>query len=94
MLALPSELTQQQAAGCLNDLCQGIHTAPRKAVEINASALKKFDSSALAVLLACQREAIAARKTMKVREMPLRLQELAVLYGISELIPTMPAAAA
>lgn len=56
-------------------------------VVLDASALKQFDSSALAVLLACRREAMAAGKTFSVHGLPATLGQLAGLYGVSELIP-------
>jgi hypothetical protein len=55
------------------------------------SALKEFDSSALAVLLECRREALAAGKDFSVTGLPPRLRQLAGLYGVAELIPATPA---
>ena len=57
------------------------------AVVADASALRIFDSSALAILLACRREALAAGKTFSVQTLPPRLRQLATLYGVAELIP-------
>ena len=56
-------------------------------VVADASTLQTFDSSALTVLLACRREAIAAGKTFSVHGLPSRLRQLAGLYGVAELIP-------
>lgn len=56
-------------------------------IVIDASALTQFDSSALAVMLACSRDAAAAGKTFAVHGLPTKLGQLAVLYGIAELIP-------
>eukprot|EP01031_Cornospumella_fuschlensis_P015833 gene15833-19341_t len=53
----------------------------------DASALSQFDSSAIAVLLACRREALAAGKVFSVQGLPARLRQLAGLYGVAELIP-------
>lgn len=53
----------------------------------DAMALQTFDSSALAVLLACRREALAAGKDFSVKDLPARLRQLAGLYGVAELIP-------
>jgi len=49
--------------------------------------LSRFDSSALAVLLACRRQAQGLGRAFYVRDMPPRLRQLAGLYGIAELIP-------
>ena len=56
-------------------------------VVANAAALTEFDSSALAILLECRREALAAGKSFSVRSAPPRLQQLAGLYGVADLIP-------
>lgn len=53
----------------------------------DASALQEFDSSALAVLLACRRQALASGKTFSVRGLPERLRHLAGLYGVGALLP-------
>ena len=89
MLALPSELTHEVAAGFALDLKRQVQLQPAVVVA-DASALQKFDSSALAVLLACRREALAADKTFSVQGLPPRLLQLATLYGVAELIPQTP----
>ena len=53
---------------------------------IDASALEKFDSSALAVLLQCRRESNAVNKRFEVMGAPPKLQKLAKLYEIHELL--------
>ena len=57
-------------------------------VVLDACALMQFDSSALAVMLASRREALAAGKTFAVQGMPARLSQLAGLYGVAELMPS------
>jgi phospholipid transport system transporter-binding protein len=54
-------------------------------IQVDASALNRFDSSALAVLLELKREAAAAARPFRVQGMPARLGELAALYGVGEL---------
>ena len=71
-------------------LAQALHTQPGKAAVADASALKDFDSAALAVLLDCRREALAAGKTFHIAHMPARLRDLATLYGVNELLPAAP----
>ena len=56
-------------------------------VVADASALTEFDSSALAILLECRREALAAGKSFSVQAAPPRLRQLAGLYGVADLIP-------
>ena len=60
---------------------------PANAVVIDASGLTEFDSSALAVLLECRRQALTGGKGFSVRSLPARLRQLAGLYGVAELIP-------
>jgi phospholipid transport system transporter-binding protein len=85
-LALPSLLTLDQAAACARNLGLGARAEQSDHVHIDASALEKFDSSALAVLLQCRRDAAASGKSFEVTGLPLPLRELANLYGISELL--------
>ena len=87
MLVLPAELTAQQASACLRMLVHGLNASPQPQVVADAAALQKFDSSALAVLLECRREALGMGKSFAVRAMPPRLGELAGLYGVAELLP-------
>ena len=56
-------------------------------VLVDATALTRFDSSALAVLLECRRECLQDGKRFAVRGLAPRLRELAGLYGISALLP-------
>jgi len=88
MLVLPAELTHQQAVACCRMLAQGMRSQSEPAVVADAGALTNFDSSALAVLLECRREAMAAGKTFAVARMPQRLRELATLYGVADLFPS------
>ena len=87
MLTLPAELTQNQASACLLDLKQGIKAESGAAVVVDAQALVRFDSSALAVLLECRRETLALGKGFSVHQASERLKDLAALYGIGELLP-------
>lgn len=84
-LSLPSVLTQVEAEFCLAHLQKEIVNT--EAVVLDASGLANFDSSALAVLLACRRHAQGQKKSFRVTGMPPRLVELATLYGILELLP-------
>lgn len=88
MLVLPKELTQSEATACLRMLVQGLRTQSGPDVVIDATALSRFDSAALAVLLEFRRESMAMGKRFSVRGLPARLGDLATLYGIGELLPS------
>ena len=90
MLVLPAELTYERATACCRMLQQGLRSQPESAAVADASALERFDSSALAVLLDCRREALALGKTFSVKGLPARLRELAGLYGVAKLLPAAP----
>ena len=88
MLVLPAELTHDQAAACSRMLAQALRGQADPVVVADAGALERFDSSALAVLLDCRREALAAGKGFAVARMPARLRELASVYGVANLLPS------
>lgn len=84
MLTLPARLTHDVVMPVLHAMLAAQKS--QAAAEIDASALQEFDSSALAVLLACRRQALAAGKDFSVRGFPQRLRQLAGLYGVAELL--------
>jgi phospholipid transport system transporter-binding protein len=90
MLIMPAELTHQQAAASCRMLIQGLRSQAEPAVVADAEPLAKFDSSALAVLLECRREALVMGKTFSITRLPPRLRELAALYGVAELLTLAP----
>ena len=87
LLALPSKLTHRQARDTLGPLLQRLRAQNDAQLVVDASALQVFDSSALAVLLECRRQALAEHKTFAVRGLPGALAGLAALYGVAELLP-------
>lgn len=87
MLVLPADLTRTQASASLLMLVQGLRVQGEDAVVVDARALEKFDSAALAVLLELRREGLAHGKAMRFRGLPQRLRDLAQVYGIAELLP-------
>lgn len=89
-LPLPAVLNHQLAAAFERDLKAKVQAQPAGVV-VDAGALQEFDSSALAILLACRREAGAAGKTFAVQGLPPRLRELASLYGVEALFPAVTA---
>jgi phospholipid transport system transporter-binding protein len=90
MLVLPPKLTHDEAPACMRMLQQGLAGQGGSAAVVDASALERFDSSALAVLLECRREASALGRSFAVKGLSPRLRELATLYGIAGLLPAAP----
>lgn len=86
MLNLPSTLTQDVAQQCLEALRPQVNE-PSERVVVDGTALLRFDTSALAVLLELRRECARRGKLFAVQGLPVRLRELAGLYGISGLLP-------
>jgi phospholipid transport system transporter-binding protein len=86
MLSLPAELTQAQARVLTEQLQAQLRLVDAAVVEVDASALSRFDSSALAVLLQLRRDALALGKSFGVRGLPVQFRGLAGLYGVAELL--------
>lgn len=86
MLVLPAELTHKQASACLRMLVQGLPSQTGSDVLVDAVSLKRFDSSALAVLLEFRRASVARGKGFEIRGLSSRLVDLASLYGVAELL--------
>lgn len=87
MLTLPAVVTLAQALETARGLKAQVATQA-SGVVVDASALTQFDSSALAAILACRRQALALGKTFAVRGLPAKLAQLAGLYGVAELVPS------
>ena len=89
MLVLPAVLRHDEAPACMRMLQQGLAAQPPESVAVvDATALAQFDSSALAVLLECRREAAAHGRDFAVKGLSPRLRELATLYGVAGLLPS------
>ncbi len=86
MLSLPAVVNQANALELARQLTAQIAAQPAGVV-IDAGALIQFDSSVLAVMLACRRAALAAGKSFAVHGLPPKLSQLAGLYGVAELVP-------
>ena len=89
VLTLPAVMTHAQALKAVLELKAQV-TSQAADVVLDATALVQFDSSALAVMLACRRTALAAGKSFVVHGLPARLSQLASLYGVAELVPAAP----
>ena len=87
MIALPAELTQEQASACLQTIVQGLSSEPGPQMLVSGAALQRFDSSALAVLLDLRRQCQSSGKQFAVTGLPQQLLDLAGLYGVDELLP-------
>lgn len=93
MLLLPDTLGAPEARNTLRMLSQALALETDAEILLDASALRQFDSSALAVLLECRRRAQARGKTFAVRGTPPKLDALAKLYGVDGLLKAASAAA-
>jgi phospholipid transport system transporter-binding protein len=83
-MQLPRKLTLDEMAAALAVLQLDGHASG--AFEVDASALDEFDSAALALLLQAKRSAQAAGRSFAVHGAPPKLQQLAQLYGVAELL--------
>ena len=86
VLKLPNILLHAQADACLSKWLAQLPQAGQHKVEVDASDLVDFDSSALAVLLALRRAVTAQGGSLKVLGMSARLNQLAHLYGVLDLL--------
>jgi phospholipid transport system transporter-binding protein len=85
MLVLPQQITHTDAGACSAMLRAALKQAEGDVV-VDASPLARFDSSALAVLLDCRRDALTRSRRFSVSGMPPRLAALASLYGVAPLL--------
>lgn len=83
---LKAAVNASPAAMPQSGLSSGTFMVPNDTVAADAAALTEFDSSALAVLLECRRQAFALNQKFLVLNMPPRLQQLASLYGVQLLM--------
>lgn len=88
-LALPQRITQAEAQHVADGLLAVAQTQSAPMV-LDASALKEFDSSALAVILACQRAAAQRGAVLQVQGLPPRAQRLAQVYGVAAVLGGSP----
>ncbi len=86
MLALPVTVTIAEALETLKQLTQAAAGESGAELTLDASALVRFDTSALAVLLECKRLAQAGGKRFTLVHAPSRLVDLARLYGLGPLL--------
>jgi phospholipid transport system transporter-binding protein len=84
-LQLPDTATLATADALLGRL-QAALASGEGALQIDASALTSFDTSAVAFLLQAQRQGQAAGRPVSVQGAPAKLLELAQLYGVDGLL--------
>ncbi len=92
MLMLPAVLTHADVPAVLRLFRETLEKAAATGnvdaamLTVDGSALQQFDSSALAVLLECQRMARGRGRAFAVQSLPDKLTELARLYGVDGLL--------
>lgn len=86
-LTLPQSVRLGNAEQVLSLLSLGLQGSPAQAkLQLDASALHDFDSAVLAVLLECQRRALASGRVLRLIGAPPKLDELARVYGLTALL--------
>lgn len=88
MFELPAQLTNKEATATLSALqaALGAGGAAGEVFEIDAARLERFDTSALAVILAARRAAETGGRRVRLVNMPAQMQGLARLYGVLPLV--------
>ena len=81
-LRMPDTLRHAQAM----DWLSGIHLSSGQTMVLDASALRSFDSSALACMLELRRRAQAQGLELRIEGTPERVRRLVQAYGLSDLI--------
>jgi phospholipid transport system transporter-binding protein len=89
-MQLPEHATLEQAAALAQTVPAAV-AAGSGPLQVDASQLKAFDSSTLALLLHAHRLAQAAGRPIEVTGAPAQLMQLARLYGVEELLGLSPA---
>jgi phospholipid transport system transporter-binding protein len=93
MFALPETLTLAQANAAVQAIedALGQGNVEKGAFVVDATGLRNFDTSAIAVLLEARRLAQAAGRGLEVHGTPPTMVELSGLYGVESLLGFAPA---
>lgn len=83
-IVMPTTLRHEQALAWLNGLT--LPSDPGCEAVIDASTLTSFDSSVLACLIEVRRRAQDQGTQVKITGLPNRLQRLAQVYGVTDLL--------
>lgn len=95
MIALPAQVTFEHASSVMEDASRAVQAALRPSaagatapavLDIDLAACGEFDSSLLAVLLQLCREATAGGARCRLLNVPAKLRQLALLYGVDALL--------
>jgi len=86
MLLLPETVTLAEARDTLRMLAHAVPQLPGDDLVLDAGGLRRFDTSAIALLLECRRIARADGRDFAVRNAPPKLVALATLYGVDGLL--------
>jgi len=89
-LQLPQTLTLAEASAVLASL--SMPAQQEKTWRVDASALAEFDTAALSVLLELQRRAGSLGAQIEIQQAPVKLRQLASLYGVDALLGLQPSA--
>ncbi len=87
-LQLPHTLTLAQASAVLASL--SMPAQQEKIWRVDASALAEFDTAALSLLLELQRRAGSLGAQIEIQQAPVKLRQLATLYGVDALLGLQP----
>ena len=85
MYKLSGELTKKNAGSVLD---AGMAALSSGQMAFDLAALERVDSSAVAVMVAWQRQATAKQQSIAFHDIPPALQSLISLYGLSEQFPS------
>lgn len=86
MLQFPATLTHDRATACLSGWLAQLPADTAATVDLDASHLNAFDSTALAVVLELRRHLLSRNQALHLVGTPRRLSDLAALYGVEELL--------
>ncbi len=79
----PSRLTLSDSAAAMQEGCAAIAAG---AVDVDLGGLERFDSAALATLLAWQRAAAERGAALSIQRCPPGLASIARVYGVAHLL--------
>jgi phospholipid transport system transporter-binding protein len=83
---LSSTLTIAEASTALDALESALGESGSAVFEVDAAALQRFDSSAIAVLLEARRQTQTRGRSLVVHNAPATMVALAGMYGVAELL--------
>jgi phospholipid transport system transporter-binding protein len=93
MLRLPTVLTHQEATACLDVWLTQLPMGTESVV-LDASDMKTFDTSAVAIILELSRHLQTSKRSVELVGVGTRLHELLSVYGVADLLAVSTAEAA